>query len=237
MNLFSEVWNNFLFQPLLWSLLELSKLLFGNLGLGIIALTLGIRFLLVPLTLPSFKAMQKQREIQKELNEIKSKYKEDKKKLAEEQMKLFRKAGINPAAGCLPQIVQIIVLIAMYNAFTALLGKTDHGLNAGFLYLDLTRPDPFIILPGLAGAAQFLTSKLMLPTVKKEEKLAAETQDKKDDVMYNMQEQMLYLAPLMTVLIGFKLPSGLVLYWLVTTVFSLVQQVFVNKSYGKTRGN
>ncbi len=73
----------------------------------------------------------------------------------------------------------------------------------------------------------------MLPTIKKEEKMAEKTEDKKDDIMYNMQEQMLYLAPLMTVFIGFKLPSGLVLYWFVTTVFSLVQQLYINKSYGK----
>jgi YidC/Oxa1 family membrane protein insertase len=121
----------------------------------------------------------------------------------------------------------------MYNAFTTVLNKSTHGLATSFLYLDLTKPDPFIILPGLSGAAQFWASKLMLPTVKKEEKLAEKTADKSDDIMYNMQEQMLYLAPLMTILIGFKLPSGLVLYWFVTTVFSLIQQIWVNNTYGK----
>ena len=237
MSIISVLWNTLLSQPLLWALLFLSKILFNNLGLGIIALTLFIRFVLVPLTLPSLRAMQKQREIQGELNDLKEKYKDDKKKLAQEQMKLFQKYGINPAAGCLPQIVQIIILIAMYNAFTSVLGKSEHGLNATFLYLDLTKPDPFLILPGLSGAAQFWASKLMLPTVKKEEKLASKTSGKSDDIMYNMQEQMLYLAPLMTVFIGYKLPSGLVLYWFVTTAFSLVQQVFVNRSYGESKRN
>src|SRR3989338_8467656 len=237
MNILSVLWNTLLFQPLLWSLLTSSKILFNNLGLGIVVLTLFIRFLLVPLTLPSLKALQKQRELQSELSQLKEKYKDDKRKLAEEQMKLFKKHGINPAAGCLPQILQVIVLIAMYNAFTTVLDKGGHGLETTFLYLNLTKPDPFIILPGLAGAAQFWTSKLMLPTVKKEEKLAKKTPDKSDDIMYNMQEQMLYLAPLMTVFIGYKLPSGLVLYWFVTTIFSLVQQVFVNRSYGKNRSS
>lgn len=233
MNILTLIWNSLLYQPILWALLTLSGVLFGNLGLGIIALTLIIRTLLVPLTLPSLKAMQKQRDIQGELSELKSKYKDDKKRLAEEQMKLFQKHGINPAAGCLPQLLQIIILIAMYNAFTTVLNKSTHGLATSFLYLDLTKPDPFIILPGLSGAAQFWASKLMLPTVKKEEKLAEKTADKSDDIMYNMQEQMLYLAPLMTILIGFKLPSGLVLYWFVTTVFSLIQQIWVNNTYGK----
>jgi YidC/Oxa1 family membrane protein insertase len=70
---------------------------------------------------------------------------------------------------------------------------------------------------------------MMLPRTKKEEKLAEKTTDKKDDVLYNMQEQMLYLAPIMTVLFGWQLPSGLVLYWLLTTLVSLAQQWYFER--------
>lgn len=225
--------------PLLWFLLFLTRILFNNLGLGIIALTLIIRLVLFPLTLPSLRVAQKQKEISGELNELKKRFKDDKKRLAEEQLKLFQKHGINPAAGCLPQILQLIILIALYQVFAKVLGFNGQSatlaseysfINTRFLYLDLLRADPWIILPGLAGASQFLMTKMMLPVVKKEEKIAEKSEDKKDDLMYNMQEQMLYLGPIFTVLIAWKLPSGLALYWLATTVFSIIQQWWVLKT-------
>jgi len=228
-----EIWQTIFVGPLLWLLILLTRLFFNNLGLGIIALTAAIRIALTPFTIPSLKAAQKQKELSGELNELKKKYKDDKKKLAEEQMALFKKHGINPAAGCLPQIVQLVILIALYQVFIKVLGFDGKVaniapefsfINTHFLYLDLLKRDAFVVLPALAGATQFLMTKMMLPVVKKGEKLAAKTEDKRDDLMYNMQEQMLYLGPLMTVLIAWNLPSGLVLYWLATTVFSIIQQ-------------
>lgn len=227
------VWENLLIHSLVETLKFLTHISFNNLGLGIIALTALIRLILTPFTIPSIKAAQKQKELSGELKEIKEKYKDDKKKQAEAQMELFKKNGINPAAGCLPQIVQIIVLIALYQVFIKVLGFNGKAsvvpaefsfINTHFLYLDLLKRDPFILIPGLAGASQFLMTKMMLPMVKKEEKLAKQTADKSDDFMYNMQEQMLYLGPVMTVVISWNLPSGLVLYWLATTVFSIIQQ-------------
>lgn len=255
-DLFFLVWNNSLYYPLVNLLVFFYKIFFSNLGLGIIALTLFTRFILIPFTLPMLKSAKKQKEIQPELSALKEKYKGEKEKLAKAQWELFQKHGINPVAGCLPQIVQFIVLIALYNVFITILSnvgadtlfnlnsflylpflKFQPGevLHSQFLFWDLTKPDPYIILPGLAGATQFLLSKMMLPKTKKEEKLAAQTADKKDDVMYNVQEQMLYFTPIMTVMFGWKLPSGLVLYWLLTTVFSLGQQWYFDNVSGKLR--
>lgn len=231
-------WENLLINPLFEILRYLSVLSLNNLGLGILALTLIIRVILFPLTLPALKVAQKQKEISGELSDLKERFKDDKKKLAEEQLKLFQKHGINPAAGCLPQILQLVVLIALYQVFIKVLGFDGQASNlptqyafieTRFLYLDLLKPDPLLILPGLAGAAQFLMTKMMLPVVKREEKLAKKTEDKKDDFMYNMQEQMLYLGPVFTVLISWKLPAGLSLYWLATTIFSIIQQGWVSR--------
>lgn len=239
----NDLWAGVFINPFFFLLKFLSVLLFNNLGLGIIALTAILRAILFPLTLPSLKAAQKQKEISGELKELKERFKEDKKRLAEEQLKLFQRHGINPAAGCLPQIVQLVILIALYQVFIKVLGFNGQGsevhpeyslINTHFLYLDLLKSDPFILLPGLAGAAQFLMTKMMLPVVKKEEKIARASDDKKDDLMYNMQEQMLYLGPVMTVLISWKLPSGLALYWLATTVFSIIQQWWVSRDRAKS---
>lgn len=238
------IWNNLLYYPLINLLIFFYKTTFGNLGLAIIALTLVTRFILLPLTWPSLKMAFKQKELKPELDKLKEKYKDDKQKLAAEQMALMKKNGLNPMAGCLPQVAQVVVLIALYQAFMQVLNVGLNGmttlngflylpflhfgpqeiLHTQFLYLDLTKSDPYMLLPGLAGASQFWLSKMMMPVISKEEKLAKKAADKPDDMMYNMQQQMLFLAPLMTVLFGWKLPSGLVLYWFLTTLFSLGQQ-------------
>lgn len=243
------LWNHLLYYPLLNLLVFFYKVFFANLGWAIVALTLFTRLLLWPLTVPMLKSAKKQRDLKPALDALKQKYKDDKKKLAAAQMELLQKHGINPAAGCLPQLVQILVLIALYQVFIQLLGGGAKSLaelnsflyfpflrfdaaatvNGHFLFWDLTRPDPYLLLPGLAGASQFWLSKMMLPRTKKEEKLAEKTADKKDDVLYNMQEQMLYLAPIMTVLFGWQLPAGLVLYWLLTTLVSVAQQWYFER--------
>jgi len=167
-------------------------------------------------------------------------------------MELFKKHGLNPASGCLSQVWMIVILIALYNVInTFAIGVTTQHINdllyfgflkldlketvnTTFFYLNLAKPDPFYILAVLSGIFQFFSSKMMAPYVEAGESAALKTKDKSDDIAYNMQEQMLYLMPLMTVIIGLKLPAGAVLYILVTTIFSLVQQYFVSGWGGLT---
>ena len=242
----SVLWNTLLVNPILNLLVVLYAVLGGNMGWAIVALTLLIRTLLIPVIVPSFKSMQKQRDIQPELKKLQEKYKYDKQKQAEEQMALFKKHGLNPASGCLSQIVMILVLFALYGVisrftngidinainqliyFDALKFSTDTAINTQFFYLDLAKPDPYFALPIIAGLFQLVSSKMMLPAVEKGEKLAKKTPDKSDDLAYNMQAQMLYLMPVMTTLFIFRLPSVIALYLVVTTVFSVVQQYFIS---------
>jgi len=233
----------YLCQPITKALFFFYNLFGQNLGWAIIGLTVAIRGLLTPLTAPSLKAGQKMKELQPELNQLKEKYGRDKQLFAKKQLELFQSHGVNPAAGCLPQIIQIIILIALFQAFQSAL-IDGSGLNTRFLYLDLTKPDMISIppvnlfgltvskLPGifliLAAAVQFLSSKLMLPASQKEKKIAKETPGQADDMAAAMQTQMLYLFPLMTLLIGFRFPSGLVLYWLVFSLMMLFQQLWLN---------
>jgi YidC/Oxa1 family membrane protein insertase len=248
------LWNTLLFYPLLNLLVGLTKLT-GNLGWSIVALTVGLRLAMTPLVLPSLRSGKKMQELAPELNKLKEKYKDDKQGLMTAQAALYKQHGLNPAAGCLPQIIQIVVLIALFNAFNSVLRNTgqpliehlnpllypfnqlpaDFQLSTKFFYLDLAKPDVFRIpgiplpLPGLflilSAAVQFLSSKMMVPSVKKEEKIAKATSDSTDDVMAQTQEQMLYMFPLMTLIFGFQFPAGLVIYWL---VFALVSVWFNN---------
>lgn len=249
-----ELWNLVLFQPLVNALIFLYQII-GNFGVAIIILTVLLRIILTPLTLPSLEAAKKMTQLAPELSNLKKKYEKDKQKLAQAQMDLYKQNGVNPAAGCLPQIVQIVILIALYQAFAQVLQangdvvnklnqilypalKLAEGsqFNLSFLYLNLGKPDTFMFsgipIPGvflvLAALTQFLSSKMMQPIVLKEEKVAEKTEEKTDDIATSMQGQMLYLFPLMTIFIGFSFPSGLVLYWFVFSAFQLGQQYLVS---------
>lgn len=228
----SELWNNFLYQPILQSLIFLYNIT-HNFGLAIISLTLITRSLLVPLTLPSLKSAKKMRQIQPEIAKLKNKHKNDKLKLQKAQMELFKKHGVNPAAGCLPQIVQIIVLIAMYRVFINFLNNgviNGEAINTRFLWLDLKHPDPFYVLPVLAAGSQLLLSFMMRPATEHHHlKTEGKKQKKQEEDMASaLQSQMLYMMPLMTFVIALRFPSGLALYWVATTIFSLIQQAKIS---------
>lgn len=241
----SELGNNLLVTPLFNILLILDKYT-GSLGIAIILLTLLIRFALLPIVAPSMKTMKRQRELQPEIDKIKQKYKHDKKKQSEMQMELLKEHGINPLAGCLPQIPMLIILISLFTVFRKIAGDISleqinsliywdsikltslDALNTKFLWLNLTQKDPFFILAILAGALQFVNSLMMKPYVEAGEKAAKKTPDKTDDIAYNMQEQMLYILPIMTLGFSLSLSSGIVLYIVTTTVFSIVQTYYLS---------
>ena len=221
----SEIWNFLFYRPILNSLVFLYKTLGSSFGLAIVTLTFAIRAALIPLILPALRSARTLRDIQPEIDGLKKKHK-DKKKLQEEQLKLYKKHGVNPAAGCLPYFLQFLVLIALYRVFmhfiqTGMIDDTQVKMN--FLWLNLAQPDPYYVLPILAGLVQLVLALKMTPKqVKKSEKDS-------EDMAVVMQKQMIFMMPLMTVLIGLKLPSGLALYWLTTTFFSIFQQHFLTK--------
>ncbi len=257
----SEIWKLFLYQPLLNLLVFFYQLLGHNLGFAIIALTSALRLVLVPLTAPSMRATKKIQELQPELEKLKGKHGKDKQALAAAQLELYRKHNINPASGCLPQIVQLVVLIALYNAFNQVLKSSgsvadlnsllyapikfvsESQINTSFFGIDLAKPNTIQIpgvpfpLPGLivifAAVTQYFASKMMIPQAKKAVKQAEKTPEVSDDFASTMQTQMLYMFPLMTLFIGYSFPAGLALYWLVFSVFSIIQQSSTTKAPNK----
>ena len=214
----------------------------GNLGLAIIAFTILIRLVLVPLTLPSLKARNKITEIQPEVDKLKKKHGKDKKALQKAQLELYQKYNVNPLSGCLPQLAQLAVLIFLYRALIDFLGQdviNGNGIDSIFLWLDLTQPDTKYILPIIAGVTQFVLSLMISPggeirdiVPNKAKSKKVQTENKKEEdtagMAASMQQQMLYMMPIMTVFIAAKFPSGLAVYWVITTVFSIVQQYLVS---------
>lgn len=224
---------NFLSDIIFQVLVYFYHLLGSNLGLAIIAVTLLIKIILIPLVLPSLKSAKKMQELKPHLDKLKAKH-TDKAKLQQAQLDLYKEHGVNPAAGCLPQVAQIVVLIALYQVFMKFLSSPNingQPVNLSFLYLNLAQPDPFYILPILAGVSQLVFSLMMTSGLEThhQKNLTSKDKQKEEDsfeMAQSMQSQMLYMMPLMTTIISLKFHSGLILYWVISTLFSIAQQYY-----------
>lgn len=181
-----------------------------NYGVAIILLTILIRMLTFPLQYKSFKSMKKMQKIQPELQKVREKYKDEPQKLQKETMDLFKRSGANPLGGCLPLVAQMPIFFAFYQV----LYNAVELVNAPFAFwiMDLSVKDPYYVLPVLMGAALFAQMKLN-PTP---------TQDP-------MQKKVMMFMPLIFLFIMKDLPAGLNLYIFVSTVFGIIQQLFVYK--------
>src|SRR3989344_1171443 len=216
----------------------------GNLGWAIIIFTLLLRSILFPLGLSSQRAMQKMRDLQPEINKLKNKHGTDKKAMQQAQLALNQQNKINPIAGCIPQILQLVILIVLYQFLLKFLGQeVSNGvtINPNFFWLDLRHPDKLYVLPILAGVTQLVLSLMMTPLKGEQAKAADKKKAKKQpepegmaDIAQTMQKQMIFMMPLFTAFIALQFPSGLSLYWVVTTVFSIIQQYYVS-SFGGMR--
>jgi len=232
MDFIITIFNEVLYRPLFNALIWIYNIVPGNdLGIAIILLTILIRFILYPL---SKKAIQSQKAIsflQPKIKEIQKKYK-NKEEQAKVMMELYKKHKVNPMAGCLPILIQLPILIALYRVFFS--GLNMETLN--ILYGFIQRPDSLnlmflglinlsqknIFLAILAGFFQFIQSKMILPqNITKDKSKSGGL-----DFSSIMSQQMLYFMPIITIFIAWNLPSALPLYWIVITIFGIVQQYF-----------
>lgn len=236
MNL-TQISNTVLITPI-FEFLKFLTVSTGNFGIAIILLTLIIRTILIPLSLPTLRSMKKMRLLKPELDKLKKQYGKDVKKFQEAQLQLYKKNNINPLSGCLPYVLQFVVLIALYNVLrnfvTRATGMGVH-VNPFFLGLDLSKIDHTRILPILAAVTQLVLSVMLLPGVEshdlipdnaksKKLKIANEKETNSQEMADTMQKQMVFMMPIFTGWIALNFPAGLALYWVATTIFSAVQQ-------------
>jgi YidC/Oxa1 family membrane protein insertase len=183
-------------------------------GWTIIILTIIIKIILYPLTLKSFKSMKELQKVQPLMKEIQQKYKDDKQKLNQELMKLYSEHKINPMGGCLPMLLQIPILFALYKVFYQAIELRHTPFHIVGTWLpDLSAMDPYYITPVLMGASQFVMQK-MTPT-------AGDP----------MQQKMMLIMPVIFTFMFLSFPSGLVIYWLVSNVLSIAQQAYINRKH------
>ncbi len=188
----------------------------NNYGLAIIMLTVLVNIITFPLTRKQLQASQKMQEIQPELKKLQEKYKNDKEKLNQATMEFMKNNKVNPLGGCLPLLVQFPIIIAVFQLLREpeLISQTVENFSPFFLFWDLTKADPFYVLPILAAAATFFHQRLVLTDPK--------------------QKMMLYIFPVMILVISINFPAGLLLYWFTNSLFS-VGNHFVMKQSDKSK--
>lgn len=260
----NNLFNAVLIIPILNILTSLYKLLLflkipGALGFSLILLTVIIRLILHPLTVKQLESAHKMSKLKPELDKLHVQYGKDKQRLQQEQLRLYQQAGINPAAGCLPLLLQMPILIALYNLFFQLLNGSDlntvvNGINSvvyfpllriesldlSFLGLSLAhKPNEWqkagwwlLLIPVITGILQYWQTRTMSPQTQKLEIKNEKMEDKNkgEDISTTMQKQMTIMMPLMIGFFAYSFPLGLSLYWNTFTVFGIIQQYQLNKS-------
>jgi YidC/Oxa1 family membrane protein insertase len=246
------LWNTLLVHPVM-NLTILAYSFVRDFGLAVIIVTVAIRLALYPLYVTQIRSQRAMQEVAPAMEELKKKYGKDRQRFSQEQMKLYSERGVNPAAGCLPLLLQMPLLIALYNALLQLgcgLGPPPNNLCPGlthdmvesFRYPFISNPIPIDAaldttahwLPWIKDGLQHRDPFFILPVMAGLVQLIASVmampakQVKSDDPAQRMTQSMAYTFPLMTVVIGAQFPAGLTLYWIATTVFQIVQQYFVS---------
>ncbi len=228
----TQLWNTYIFRPMLNGLLFLYSLLGHNVGLSIIVFTVLVRLLTLPITQKQMRSAKASQDMQPKLQELQKKYKDNKEKLAEEQMKLYREHGINPLGCLVPTLIQFPIWIGLYQSVSnalpgnplQLLNLARHiyvqfpilsslvPLNASFLGLDLGRPAPILAI--LVGITMWVQQKMM----------ATPTADAQQQAM---TQSMQLTMPLMFAWFTWNAASGLALYFVATNIMGVIQQYFV----------
>ncbi|KOE64794.1 membrane protein insertase YidC [Aggregatibacter actinomycetemcomitans] len=206
-------WAWFIAKPLFWLLTFIQKLV-HNWGVAIICVTLVVKAILYPLTKAQYTSMAKMRMLQPKLQEMRERFGEDRQRMSQEMMKLYKDEKVNPLGGCLPLLLQMPIFIALYWTFLEAV-ELRHAPFFGWIQ-DLFAQDPYYILPILMGASMFLLQK-MSPT----------------PVADPMQQKVMTFMPLIFMVFFLWFPAGLVLYWLVSNLITIIQQQLIYRGLEK----
>ena len=234
------MFETFFYQPILNLLIFIYNVVPGHdFGVAIIILTIIIKLALLPLSKKSLNSQKALQELQPKIEEIKKKYKDKKEEMSKAMITLYKNNKVNPISSCLPLIIQMPFLFAVFRVFR---NGFENG-SMDLIYSFIARPETInyisffgtdlskknVIIAILAGVAQFWQTKMM--ATKKPAIKSAGSKD--ENMMAIMNKQMIYFMPLFTIFIGMSFPGGLALYWLTTTVITALQQIFLFKKNKK----
>ncbi|OGY78793.1 MAG: hypothetical protein A3B74_03320 [Candidatus Kerfeldbacteria bacterium RIFCSPHIGHO2_02_FULL_42_14] len=248
-----ELFNTILYEPLFNALIYFYRTFGDDMGIAIVVLTLIIKIVLFVPSFSSLKAQRALQETQPKIEALKQKYQHDKELLGRKLIEFYKENKVNPLSSCLPLLIQLPILIALYRVFfggletnaetgTLISNQLEHlytPLQAIYAVtpiktatlggIDLAIKGNYI-LAILAGVGQFVSSKLMSTKKVKPAKVPASSDE---NMTAALNKQMLYFLPVLTIVFGVQFPAGVTLYWLVSTLFTLLQQIYFFKIFQK----
>ena len=207
-----------------------------DIGFAIIALTVIIKLILWPFMSKSLKGQKAMQELQPKIEELKEKHKDNREALSKGMMELYQKEKVNPLSSCLPLLVQLPILIALYRVLFAGFGQETMGQlypfisNPGdinYLFLgtiDLSQKS--LVLAVLAGIFQFFQTRMMVSS-QPPKQVSGKKGALDESMLASMNKSMLMFMPVITVVIGATLPGGLTLYWVTINIVSILQQYLI----------
>jgi YidC/Oxa1 family membrane protein insertase len=206
-------WLWFIAQPLFQLLLFFQSIV-GNWGLAIILITFTVKGSLYPLTKAQYTSMAKMRLLQPKIQALRERFGDDKQKVSKAMMELYKTEKVNPLGGCFPILLQMPIFIALY---WSLMESVELRHAPFMLWIqDLSVQDPFYVLPILMGVSMFFIQK-MSPT----------------QVQDPMQQKIMKFMPIIFTFFFLWFPAGLVLYWLMSNIVTLIQQTYIYKQFEK----
>ncbi len=249
-----EFFTTYLYEPLFNALIWIYHVLpWQDLGIAIIILTLIIKLILFYPALKGLRSQKALQDVQPKIDEIRKKYADDKEELGKQIMQFYKENKVNPFSSCLPMLIQLPILWALFRVF---FGGLETDAETGILvaeqlahiyeplrdvysstpivhhflgFVDLSK-NHNIILAALAGVIQFLQAKMLMT-----KKATVQSSGSKDENMTAaINKQMVYFMPIITVIFGYQFPAGVTLYWLASTAFTWVQQLIFLRD-GKKR--
>lgn len=238
-----ELFHILIHNPLYNALIFLyNTVAFEDFGLAIVLVTILLKVLLLPLSRKQIESQRKLQALQPKIKALQEKYKDNKEKQAKVLMEFYKEQKANPFGGCLPLVVQLVFLLAIYNIFLSI-SRQNFAVDASSLYPFVANPGqvhttflgfldlsvPSLWLAAVTAAFQYWQTKMLLQASeeKKGTEKKQENTEKEPDFSQMMTKQMLVIGPALTLVIGAQFPAGLILYWLVSTVFMIVQQRYL----------
>jgi YidC/Oxa1 family membrane protein insertase len=240
------MWDTLIVNPMINALLFFYDLLGNNFILSIAVFTILIRVITLPLNMRQQRSMMRTQEMQPQIQAIQKKYRDNPQKMQE----AFREIGYNPAdtlTGCLPTLLQFPILIGLYQAIVIVLGTTPQALfelvprvypainltplipvQNTFLWLNLSQPDPFFVLPIIVVVSMFVQQKLLSPSTKNQP-------NQQDNPAASMTQSMQYTMPLMFGFFSLQFPSGLSIYFILANLIGIVQGLYMRRVMDKDR--
>ncbi len=200
-------------QPL-FHLLQLIQSIIGNWGFSIVVITIIVKGIMYPLTKKQYESMAKMRALKPKMDALKDRYGDDRQKMQQAMMKMYKEDKVNPMGGCFPLLLQMPIFLALY----WVLLESVELRHADFIFwiTDLSAKDPYFVLPALTGLSMWLLQKLQPMTMTDP-----------------MQQKIMQFMPVAMSLFFFIFPAGLVLYWLISNIITLVQAKFIYASMEK----